>query len=281
MNEPEEIKPEGTEQEAQQAAPMEAPEPGVGDLMKEGTRKAIAALVVLLLIVAYLGGLAYAEVHGLNMLRAGVAPDLLMWAYIGMVSLGVLAIALPLSLHYWAFDPTHRLATFICYGLDLALLGVNSFTDFNTNEGQQLVQWAQFYKDYIVPATPVIAMLMATVLLLLDPRVKALVMRQALRAAMMQQQANLIMKEANNQQVNATIRAAAAQEVESTLTELFGRPVTSVKGYTMDGSQPARRSLLSSFFGRLYERGMQALTSAMLGQSQPSASEDPNEPPQP
>jgi hypothetical protein len=276
MSDPEEIKPQ--EEQTEQAAPMEAPEPGVGDLMKAGTRKAIAGLVVLLLILAYLGGLAYAEVHGLNMLRAGVAPDLLMWSYIGMVSLGVLAIALPLALHYWAFDPTHRLATFICYAVDLALLGINSFTDYGTNTGAQLTQWAQIYKDYIMPSTPVIAAVMATVLLLLDPRVKALVMRQALRAAMMQQQANLIMKEANNQQVNATIRAAAAQEIESTLTELFGRPVTSVQGYAMEAKP---RGLVSSFFGRLFERSMQALTSAMLGQSQPSDSQDEQKPPQP
>jgi hypothetical protein len=268
MDEQEEIKPTEAE-EPTTPAPMESAEPGVGDIMKEGTRKAIAGLVVLLLIAAYLGGLAYAEVHGLNMLRSGVATDLLMWAYIGMVSLGLLAIALPLALHYWAFDPTHRLATWMCYALDLALLGVNSFTDFNVNEGQQLVQWAQFYKDYIVPATPVIAMLMATILLLLDPRVKALVMRQALRAAMMQKQASLIMRAANNQTVSDTINKAAAQEVESVLSELFGRKVT---GYVMSADEtPAQPGLLKSFFGYLYSRAMRALSGDTDTQSPPSS----------
>ena len=134
------------------------------------------------------------------------------------------------------------------------------------NEGQQLVQWAQFYKDYIVPMTPVIAALMATVLLLLDPHVKALVMRKALRAAMMQKQADLIMKAANNQAVNETINAAATQEVESTLSELFGRKVT--KGYVMNEA-PAHRSILKSFFGWLSSRASQVLSDITDTSSQP------------
>jgi hypothetical protein len=277
MSDPEEIKQEETEQEA---APMEAPEPGVGDLMKEGTRKAIAALVVLMIIIAYLGGLAYAEVHGLSLLRNGVAPDLLMWAYLGMVTLGMLAIALPLGLHYYAFDPMQRMVMLIFYFcVDLPLLGINTFVDFNANEGQQLVQWAQMYKDYVLPSTPVIAMLMATVLLLLDPHAKAFVMRQAIKAAVMQKKAGDVIKAANRPEISAMVNDAARDEVAEIMTELFGRKVTA---YKMSADEtPRPRGLLQSFFGRLFERGMQALTSAMLGQSQPSASEDPNEPPQP
>jgi hypothetical protein len=278
MSDPEEIKPQ--EEQTEQAAPMEAPEPGVGDLMKEGTRKAAAALVVLLIIGAYLGGLVYAEVHGLSMLRQGVAPDLVMWAYLGMFTLGALAIAFPLGLHYYAFDPMQRMVMYIFYlGIDLPLLGVNAFIDFNLNNGQQLVEWAQIYRDYVLPSTPVIAMVMATILLLLDPHSKALVMRQAVKAAVMSKKANDVIKAANRPEISAMVNDAARDEVAEIMTELFGRKVTA---YKMNANEtPRPRGLLQSFFGQLYARSMQALTSAMVGNSQPSESQDEQTPPQP
>jgi hypothetical protein len=262
--EPQEVK----EPEVQETPQMEPAEPGVGDIMKEGARKAVAALVVFMLIIAYLGGLAYAEVHGLNMLRSGVPEDLLMWAYLGMVTLGVMAIALPLALHYWAFDPLHRIVTFICYGVDISLLGINSFTDFTVNEGQQLVQWAQFYKDFIVPSTPVIAAVMASLLLLLDPGVRAMVLRHSLKAAMMRKQADQILKAANSPIVSSTINAAAQQEVERNLTELFGHPVSGYRGYVMDTTERAGGGLWKSFFGYLSSRVRQMLSSDTDSQAQ-------------
>jgi hypothetical protein len=272
--------PEATQEPTQpqaEAPKAEAPEPGVGDLMREGTRKAIAALVVLLLIVAYLGGLAYAEVHGLNMLRSGVAPDLLMWAYLGMFTLGALAIAFPLGLHYYAFDPMQRMIMQIFYFcIDLPLLGINAFTDFNVNEGQKLVQWAQFYKDYIVPSTPIIAMAMATILLLLDPHAKAFVMRQAVKAAVMQKKANDVIKAANNPEISAMVNQAAHDEVADIMTELFGRKVTR---YVMNANErPApRRNVLQSFFGYLSTAAQRILSMSMPSPSQPHDSDEPNQ----
>lgn len=268
-------------QDAPQAEPARAEPPlqGVGDLMKEGMRKAVASLVVVIIIAAYLAGLAYAEVHGMNMLRNGVAPDLLIWAYAGMFVLGALAIAFPLGLHFYAFDPTQRLAMYIFYFcVDLPLLLVNTFVDFGANTGGQLTQWAQIYKDYIMPSTPVIGLIMATIILLLDPHARALVMRQALRAAMMQQQANLIMKEANNAKINDTIRTAAAQEVDSIMTELFGRQIRPVSGYMMDTNEPPRRTALQSFFDGLSSLARRVLSENTRTQSQPPDSS--NEPKQ-
>jgi hypothetical protein len=275
----EETKPQ--EQEAP-PVPMQPRERGVGELMKEGTRKAVAGFALLVLIAAYLAGLTYAEVHGLNLLRTGVAPDLLMWAYIGMVSLGALAIALPLLLHFHAFDPTQRLWTYIFYALDILLLGVNSFIDFSGNNGRELVQWAQMYRDYILPSTPVIASVMATVLLLLDPHTKALVLRHTLRAAMVQKQADKVIEAANDPRVNATIDAAAGEEVTRAMEDLFGYRITPIQGYVMDTTQPKRLSLAARFFDYLYERVTRALSSDTPGQSQPSPSDEPSQdqPPQ-
>ncbi|MFT3892994.1 MAG: hypothetical protein QM730_15290 [Anaerolineales bacterium] len=49
---------------------------------------------------------------------------------------------------------------------------------------------------------------------------------------------------------NETVNAAAQREVERALTELFGRPVTSVAGYAMEPIEPKRgrlEGLLTSF----------------------------------
>ena len=115
--------------------PMQPAEPGVGDLMKEGARKAIAGLVVLLLIVAYLGGLGLCRSTRLEHVALRRSTRFADVGIPGNGDAGIVSDRLPLALHYWAFDPTHRLATFICYGIDLVLLGMNSLYRLQRERG--------------------------------------------------------------------------------------------------------------------------------------------------
>src|SRR3989304_2022492 len=209
----------------------------VGDIMQEGMQKALKKIVIGAGMLVYVAGIVYAEVHGLNILSKGVNPDFLIWAYIGMVALGISAIALPLALHVWAFEPMHRFATFAFYGVDLAILFINSSVDFNVNTGQQLAGWAKLYLDYILPATPVIAAAGWGVLLLLDPAVKAMILRQTLRASIQEAKASQIVNAAKNSNVTAAVSGAADAEVEQALTDLFGRKVTVKKQLTTSAPQ--------------------------------------------
>lgn len=202
----------------------------VGDIMTEAKREAIKRIVLLLGALVYLGGLVYAEVHGLNILTKGINPEMQIWATLGMIALGISAVALPLALHVWTFDAMHRIAALVFYAIDIALLGINAFTDFNVNVGQRLAPWAQTYMTYVLPMTPVIAALGWSVLWLLDPATRALVLRQTLRASILEAKARQIANAARADGVSATVRDAAEREVHDALSELFGKPVK-VKRY--------------------------------------------------
>lgn len=129
------------------------------------------------------------------------------------------------------------------------------------------------------PSSPIIVAAGWALLWELDPSVKESVLKLSLRAAMKQKLAHKVADAAKGANVTATVSAAAEREVERALTELFGAQVT---GYVMNADElPARQGLLSSFFGYLYSRAQQALSSAMDGQRQDSSSNEPTNPPQP
>jgi len=208
-----------------QVEPENTTNQSVGDIMSEGTQRALRRIVIGAGMLVYIAGVVYAEVHGFSILSKGVNPDFLVWASIGMVALGISAIALPLALHVWAFESMHRMATYAFYGIDLAILFINSSTDFNVNTGQTLAPWAKMYLDYILPATPVIAAAGWGALLLLDPSVKVSILRQTLRASIQEAKASQIVQSAKNANVTKAVGQAADAEVEQALHDLFGRKV--------------------------------------------------------
>ena len=264
---------EETKKEVSQEVDQDPPEETVGDIMQKASGEGLKFWVILGSVIVYVAGVVYAEVHGLNMLSKGVAPDFLVWAYVGMLALGFTALLLPLALKVWTIEARHRIGGFLFYAVDIALLGVNAFTDYGTNTGAQLATWAQIYMNYIMPATPVIAAMGWSVLWMLDPDVKDKVNRLTLRAAMKEKMSRRVAEAAKGQNVAARVNAAAEREVERALTELFGTPVT---GYMMNADElPQSRGLLQSFFGMLSSRLQHAISQLTPSQSERPSSEEP------
>ena len=205
------------------------PVESVGDIMSEASRRAIKKWVIFFSILVYLGGITYAEVHGLNVLTKGVPPDMRIWATLGMIAAGVTAIILPLAHLAWTFEHMQRYAALGFYLLDFAFLALNAFVDFNVNTGQTLAPWAKSYMTNILPASPLIVAGMWAILWELDPSTKAHVLRQTLRASIQEAKANQITKAAKAESVTKAVQAAADAEVEQALTDLFGRKVTTMR----------------------------------------------------
>jgi hypothetical protein len=273
MSEPE-VKPQ--EPEVQPPTQAEPPEETVGDIMKKSGDEGVKFWLIIISALVYLSGIVYAEVHGLNQLRNGVAADLRMWATLGIVAAGVTAVILPLVLKYWTFESKQRIAAFMFYLLDFGFLAFNSFTDFNINNGAALLPWAQAYVSYVLPASPIIVAACWSIVWMLDPDVQQKILAGTLRAAMKQKLAHKVADAAKGANVTARVSAAAEREVERALTELFGAQVT---GYVMNADElPARRGLLSSFFGSLYSWAQRGLSSTMPTQSQPPESDKTNPP---
>lgn len=246
MSDPEEIK----EPEAPEASNPEPPEETVGDLMQKAGSEGIKFWVIIVSALVYLAGIVYAEVHGLTMLQNGVAPDMRVWATLGMIAAGISAILFPIALKVWLIEAKQRLAAYGFYALDFAFLAFNAFVDFNTQQGQQLAPWAEGYVTYVLPASPIVVALMWAILWELDPSVRQKILQLSLRAAMKEKLARKVADAAKGANVTKVVNAAAAQEVDRALFELFGaKPADGY--YVVDPSQAPRRGLLQSFFGWL------------------------------
>lgn len=247
------------------------PEDTVGDIMQRMASEGLKWVVLAGFAIAYIAGIVYAEVHGLTMLQKGVAPDMRIWATMGMVAAGLCAILFPIALKVWAIEARHRIVTALFYAADFAFLAFNAFTDFNTQQGQTLAPWAQTYVTYILPSSPIILAAMITILWSLDPDTRDKVQRLTLRMAMKEKMSRKVAEAAKGQNVTAVVNAAAEREVERALTELFGHPVTA---YKIDTTQDAPKlgGMLQSFFGYLLQRVQQASSPATPSPSSPPPS---------
>jgi hypothetical protein len=277
LNENQEV--ENQEVEKQEVTQPEPPEETVGDIMQKMSGEGLKWIVIVGFAIAYAAGIVYAEVHGLTMLQNGVKPDMRIWATLGMIAAGLCALLFPVGLKSWFIESRHRITATIFYVIDFAFLAFNSFTDFNVNNGVPLVSWAQTYVSYILPASPIILAGMITILFSLDPDVKDKVNRLTLRAAMKEKLTRKVAERAKGAHVTARVDAAAEREVEKALFELFG--AVPAEGYYVMDAPKEGGGLLKSFFGYLYSRAQQVLSSATDGRSQPSPSDEPVNPNQP
>ena len=279
MGTTDETKPTEPIEPTETTPPPQAPEPPeetVGDMIKKAPGEGVKFWVIVVSALIYLAGVTYAEVHGLTMLQKGVAPDMRIWATLGMIAAGITAVILPIALKVWTIESKQRIAAYMFYLLDFAFLCFNAFTDFNTQTGQTLAPWAQSYVSYILPASPIVIAAGWALLWELDPGVKEHILRLTLRAAMKQKLAHKVAEAAKGANVTATVNAAAEREVERALTELFGQPVTAYRVDTSAEPLPRMGGLLRSFFGYLWERAQRAYSPATPSQSQPQPSEGPN-----
>ena len=264
-------------EEPQPPAPGDPPEETVGDIMKKSGSDAVKFWVIVASIIVYLAGIIYAEIHGLTMLQKGVAPDMRIWAQLGMIAAGITAVALPVALKVWTIEARQRIWAYAFYVLDFVFLAFNAFTDFNTQTGQTLAPWAQTYVTYVLPSSPVVIAACWALVWELDPAIREKITLLTLRAAMKKKMADRVAEAAKGARVTDAVNKAASHEVDRALWELFGaRPADGY--YVMDEPKPG---ILKSFFGYLSSRARQALSSAMAGQSQDSASDEPKNPPQP
>ena len=272
---PEEVETAEVQEPQPEAVNVDPPEETVGDIMQKMSGEGLKWFVIVVSALIYAAGIVYAEVHGLTMLQKGVAPDMRIWATLGMVAAGMPAVIMPITLKVWTIEARQRIAAYLFYALDFAFLIFNAFTDFNTQSGQQLAPWAQTYVTYVLPASPIVVGAMWAILWELDPAVREKIQLLTLRMAMKQKMTRKVADAAKGQNVTNVVNAAAQREVERALTELFGAPVT---GYVMQADQlPQRGGLLKSFFGMLSSSLQRVISMGMPSQSDNQPSEDPKE----
>jgi hypothetical protein len=213
--------------------------------MGEARRRAFKALAVFVGIAVYAGMLAYAGVHNYSLFVRGLREDLVIFALLGLFTLELSAIGLPLAIHFWTSPGVHRIAALAFYFVDLALLAGNAVLDFRLNADLALTEPLRLYLDFIAPATPLVVGLMWSVLFILDPNNRIRDLEMELAASARTALATRIAEVAKAADVNAIVEEAAREMARELVARAVGRPLpppirTSVNGAVEPDDEEAR-----------------------------------------
>lgn len=210
----------------------------VGDLMSESKRRAFKGLAIFVGIAVYAGMLLYAGVHNYSLFTRGLREDLVIFALLGLFTLELSAIGLPLAIHFWTAPGVHRIAALAFYLTDLTLLGGNAVLDFHLNAGLPMPPWMRLYLDFVAPATPLLVGLMWSVLFILDPANRLRDMEMELAAAARAALATRIAEAAKAADVNQIVESAAQAMARDLVARAVGRPLPPPIKLSTNGAVP-------------------------------------------
>lgn len=192
--------------------------------MGEARRRAFRALAIFVGLAVYAGMLVYAGVHNYSLFVRGLREDLVIFAFLGLFTLELSAIGLPLAIHFWTAPGVHRVAALTFYFVDLLLLVGNAVLDFRLNAGLELTEPMRLYLDFIAPATPLVVGLMWSVLFILDPANRLRDMEMELASAARSALATRIAEAAKAADVNEIVEEAARAMARDLVARAVGRP---------------------------------------------------------
>lgn len=223
----------------------------VGDTMSEGNSRALRTLAIIAGISVYLGMILYSAVHNWRLLTTGIAPEMVIWAGLGVVALEISALALPIAIHWWTHDPLQRMAAFGFYALYLGLIFFNVVLDYAINTGGSIPGWMEMYLFYVVPATPLIAGIGWSVLFLLDPSQKERSMIEGLRAATRQALAGRVAEAARNADLSDQVEQAASIMAGDIIRATLGASVSATRPGNIVDVDPNREPVKSRNNGKV------------------------------
>ena len=191
--------------------------------MQQGSRRALKSLAFTLSVFVYLAGLIYAGVRSYTLFAATIDPALLSLAVLGIIALEVSALALPLTIHFWAAPGAQRLAAYAFYVADLALIVGNAILDAAHHSGAILPSFMQAYGMFAVPGLPVLCMAGWALLWALDPASREADMVATVRTATHEALLAQIQKATEAVDITEAVEAAAGEAARALVGETLGR----------------------------------------------------------
>lgn len=195
----------------------------IGDIFNDAKMKAIKGIAIGIGIIVYLAMIAYSGVHNFTLMTKGVPADLILWAVVGIISLELTAIGLPLALHYWVHAPLQRIATFIFYGIDLGIVFINVVLDFAINAGTTLPSWGASWLLYVVPATPIIVGVGYSILFVLDPAQRKHQLMEQFRESTHEAHLSQMIAGAKSKEINALVEEKGRADSEAMVRAILGQ----------------------------------------------------------
>jgi hypothetical protein len=195
----------------------------VSSAMQQNSRRALKTVAFALTVVVYLAGLAYAAVRSYSLFSATIAPELLPLAVLGIIALEVTALALPLTIQYWAAPGAQKMAAKCFYYADLTLIIGNAILDAAHHSGALLPGFLQAYGVFAVPGLPVFCMAGVSLLWTLDPSSREADMIETVKSATHEALLAQIAKATESVDISEQVAEAAGEAARALVSETLGR----------------------------------------------------------
>ncbi len=189
--------------------------------MQEGQGRALKAIAYALGLIVYLGGIAYAEARAYSLFAKTIDAELLPIAIIGIVALGLTALAAPLAHHFGTAPGVQRIFLDVFYAFDIFAMAANAILDAALHNTAGLTDVLTLWKGYVLPALPLVCLVGWTMFFMLDPAHRKRDMLLAARAATEEVLTSRVIEQMKNTDltdvVDVAARSAAAEIVGQTV----------------------------------------------------------------
>ncbi len=220
----------------------------IGTRMQDTQRRALKTIAYALGLLVYLGGILYAEARAYSLFTRTIDPDLLPVAVVGIVALGLTAIAAPLAHHFGTAPGVQRIVLDLFYALDILAMGANAVLDAALHGSGDLTTLLAFWQAYILPALPLLCLVGWSLYFMLDPEHRQRDTLLAARAATEETLTARVIEQMKSADlgdlVDRAAQAAAAEIVGQTVGKPSALPTTASVTTTMSlpTTEPRRPS---------------------------------------
>lgn len=213
----------------------------IGTQMLDNQTRAFKVIAYTLGILVYLGGVAYAEARAFALFSRTIDPQLLPIAIVGLVALGLTALAAPIAHHFGTAPGVQRLFLDAFYAFDIFAMATNAVLDAAHHTGNTTAV-LDFWNTYVFPALPLLCLGGWAVFFMLDSGHRTRDLIAAARAATEEVLTSRVveqMKAADIADVVDEAARSAARDIVSQTVGLATPRTSAVNPSTGAGESPA------------------------------------------
>jgi hypothetical protein len=189
--------------------------------MQENQTRAFKAIAYVLGIIVYLGGTAYAEARAYSLFARTIDPELLPIAIIGIVALGLTAIAAPIAHHFGTAPGVQRLFLDVFYAFDIFAMAANAVLDAAQHTGS-ITSVLELWNTYVLPALPLFCLCGWAIFFMLDPGHRRRDMIAAARAATEEVLTSRVVDQMKSADIADIVDSAARGAARDIVTQTVG-----------------------------------------------------------